>query len=1063
MGVIASAPAHGEPISASIVAAIGFTGTAATIATGVGTFLIGTAVSVGLSYLSRAFTKNPGSSAASNPITLELSIDADRPRTLILGTRAVGGSLHYHCKSGPQGENIDLIILLADHECNRLAHVWVNDRAIAMNMNAFGYQEVGEFRDKHGIPMMSFRFYRGTLDQLADPTAMSGSGGQWTANHRLLGCAYVHVRIVFNPDVWGSSLPTLKWLVEGAKLYDPRLDSTMPGGSGPMRWGQPSTYQYADNLEIARYNFLRGIYVNGDKWFGVGLTHEQASLGSTYAAIAACAEPVLRRDGYVEPRYRVAAVIEADEPWRDVLNKFSLACAGNLPDLSGSYVLMPGVAQVPVLAFTDLDLIPGAEITGSSHRPFDELVSEVTGSWASPEVGYDIAALPARYSSVDEAADGGFRRSASIDLSYVASQSQGQRCMEIVRRLARRQITHKVTLRRRFCVLEAGDWVWWSSDKYGYVDRVFRVEAVHSADDLTVTLQLREIDADVYAWSVSDEMDPGNPVDLPAGGPGAVVVTNLDVATAQVNGIDGTQVPGLRVTWDPISDLTVYALLLEYRRLGDVPWQTYQTSEEQVRAGGATVTAGVLGGEHYQARATPLTSPRRVVDTSAPATTDTTTVEVIVNRAVVSTITEAVRPDTITNDALAAITRQQFDQAREALDDASVQGFLEQVTRHNAVEGLKRDGNLLAANIEQVKLISTENGVALANLRTTLTAERGERIAAVQAEQTARVDGDAASVSHAETLVAQEATDRGAAISTERNARISGDAVSAGRIDTLVTQVGDNAAAISDEREARIDALGAMTTSINTATARANGASANGQWGVVAQAGINGASSSYVVRLNAGAITTGFRLDAMSGGTSRAVFSTGAFVVEDTSSGTIGSVFSYSGGAFQLTGNVRINGNLLITGSIGSDQISETSGISTMVQMFGSRTSSNVNVDWVDVQSPVSLTVPTRGGFSQPLCMLRGVLLATQSGVSGSSRTTGQVRVLCNGTVVYGPVVVGDIALGGAGLTGSSDLNDFFQFSVASGGLTFQLQVKMDVLNQTSTLSAKIGIMNGGR
>ncbi|TDT94555.1 hypothetical protein DFO45_2305 [Azorhizobium sp. AG788] len=1170
VAVIAGTPAHADPVVTPIVAAVTAVGGAVSAMGAAGTFLVNAGLALGASYLSRALgKKQKGASAASSAVTLDLSIDSDRPRTLVLGERLVAGSLHYFCKDGPQNENITLVIALADHEIDSLQMVWVNDRAISMHLDAAGWQDVPEFSDKYGVSMLSFRLYKGRADQEADPEVIANSGGQWTAAHRLRGCAYVKVRIVYNPDVWGGSLPTFKWLIRGAKLYDPRQDDTNPGGSGPMRWGQPETYVFADNLEVARYNFLRGIYVGGDKWFGVGLEASEINLSDFYAAAAACDEQVQTRAGTWEPRYRVAAIIDADEPWGDVLNKFSTACAGSLPDLSGQYSCFPGVAQVPVLHITDDDFEVGTELTGSRHRPFDEVVSEVTGSWASPEALYEITALPTRYSSADEEADGGFRRSASYDLSYVRSQSQGQRCMEIFRRLARRQISHKGTLRRR-CgeVLEAGDWITWSSAKFGYDTRVFRVEARTPTASGSVTVGVREIDGAVYGWGPEDEQDPENPTDLPSGGAGTTVVVGIHVEIAQVNGIDGTQVPGIRVTWQPITDPTVYGLQIEYRRVGDAPWQSYMAGEAETRAGSATITAGILGGEFYQVRITPLTSPRRVVDISPVATTASNTVEVIVNRALVSTVTEAVRPGVVTNDAMDALLRQQFDEALWRNLDSAVIGLVSQVfdaAAHDEVQAratakLRADVaaglNPIGAGIERIDQVQSELTAALAQTQvnlnaaiagvaadlqteettranadqaltstiTTMTAQLGANIAYVQSQVDALVEPGATTARRADDLFVQdiqnadaatvalfiEAAQRGddltalkkqlavssasisevqtatvsngeaiaslsttltaetsarqAQVASEASARVSGDAASASYAQTIVAgESNARAAAVSEEQTARINGDGALASQITTVAAVANGATAQGQWGIALAAGADGAAATYRIILNAGAISSGLRIDAMSGGTSRVIIDAQAFYLRSATDGYLTPVFAYDSGFFYLGGNTRINGNLLVGGTVYAQAINDATPLTGMASTAGNLAIGSGSSGWMTVGSGMPLTVAPRNGIVFVRVDIRaGATLANST--NGTAGGTTYVRVLVNGAEVYNSQIFQAQAIPKLSQTGDI-MNDFFFYTVGgSGHVNVEAQVRFDTdPGVGGSIFAKVGVVATGK
>src|SRR3546814_16308946 len=44
-----------------------------------------------------------------------------------------------------------------------------------------------------------------------------------------------------------NGVPDVLWIVQGVKVYDPRLDSSYPGGSGACRAGDESTYVYSQN------------------------------------------------------------------------------------------------------------------------------------------------------------------------------------------------------------------------------------------------------------------------------------------------------------------------------------------------------------------------------------------------------------------------------------------------------------------------------------------------------------------------------------------------------------------------------------------------------------------------------------------------------------------------------------------------------------------------------------------------------------------------------------------------------------------------------------------------
>lgn len=105
----------------------------------------------------------------------------------------------------------------------------------------------------------------------------------WGASHKLSGCAAIGGNYKFDKDgkVFASGVPVHGAIWQGEKCYDPRLDSTYPGGSGAHRLGTESTYTYSTNPALHAGTYAFGRYQNGIKVFGLGL----AADGIDWAAI----------------------------------------------------------------------------------------------------------------------------------------------------------------------------------------------------------------------------------------------------------------------------------------------------------------------------------------------------------------------------------------------------------------------------------------------------------------------------------------------------------------------------------------------------------------------------------------------------------------------------------------------------------------------------------------------------------------------------------------------------------------------------------------------------------
>jgi hypothetical protein len=95
----------------------------------------------------------------------------------------------------------------------------------------------------------------------------------WSAAHKLSGLAAVAWNAKFDKDgkVFASGFPQTGTVLRGVKCYDPRLDSTYPGGSGSCRLDNPTTWPYTENPGLHGLQYALGRYQAGKLRFGIGL------------------------------------------------------------------------------------------------------------------------------------------------------------------------------------------------------------------------------------------------------------------------------------------------------------------------------------------------------------------------------------------------------------------------------------------------------------------------------------------------------------------------------------------------------------------------------------------------------------------------------------------------------------------------------------------------------------------------------------------------------------------------------------------------------------------------
>lgn len=505
MGVITYAPpAHADPISVTILAALG-TQTATALAISAVTFALTTAATMALNMLF-APKRNSQDRQAS---VVSLSI-GEAPREAIFGEVATGGSLadafNYGGNDGTDWEV--LIIDVADHRCHSLTGFYVNDVYV-------------EYTGDGAVPgynsQLMVWWLEGTEDQVM-PSIVTTYGG-WAAGDNLAGCAVVVVAYKADSPkakhpIWTSGRPNFLWVIKGKYCYIARKDSTV-GGIGSHRWDDPATWEWTDNLIDCRYNWMRGVYAcdridePGMLLVGRGLSEIECPPERTFAAANLCDEFVDLKAGGTEKRYRINVVIRADEPFIDTEEMFAAACAGAIVGREGGVEIEPGAARSVVAELTDDDFIVGEPKTYNAYKPDTQRINSVVPRYIEPSQKWADHAAPLRRDLADVIADGGPRED-PLSLIGVTSGTQAQRCGEIKRRRARKERTFSGALGPRFSHLEEGDWIGFTSARHLKGERFeFQINNYSLPANWRNTIAIEEISADCFDWDEDvDEITP---------------------------------------------------------------------------------------------------------------------------------------------------------------------------------------------------------------------------------------------------------------------------------------------------------------------------------------------------------------------------------------------------------------------------------------------------------------------------------------------------------------------------------------------------------------------------
>src|SRR5690606_37207048 len=149
------------------------------------------------------------------------------------------------------------------------------------------------------------------------------------------------------------------------------------GGSGSHRWDDPTTYEWSENARICHANYIWGVWNHAadppQLMVVPGKSFEEAPAEDVIADANLCDENVSLKAGGTEKRYRVSAVVGADERWIDVEEDFALAMGGQLVTRAGSLGVDPGVAKTIVFEFSDDDLLSGFNVEYQRFVSRDDL------------------------------------------------------------------------------------------------------------------------------------------------------------------------------------------------------------------------------------------------------------------------------------------------------------------------------------------------------------------------------------------------------------------------------------------------------------------------------------------------------------------------------------------------------------------------------------------------------------------------------------------------------------------------------------------------------------------
>lgn len=392
----------------------------------------------------------------------------------------------------------------------------------------------------------------------------------WSSAHKLTGMGHAlwALRYDSNGDHYQNGVPKPLWTGTAGGVYDPRLDSTYPGGSGGNRINNEATWTgNPSNPGLRALAEALGHFVNGKKVCGVGAAPKTIRIAD-FVEAANVADANAWRCGGIEwtssPKWdRMARILQAGGAIRTKAGA-----------MIGCRVMAPR---------TSLVTIPGSDwlegITFAATKPRRDRFNAVFPRYVSESHGWDVITGSAVVVDAHVTEDGG-QRSKGIDFPLVQAEDgiSGYDGNRQAGQLARYAIENsrergpiEFSTGLKYIGVYSGDCVTLHEPAEGF-DMLKVVVTARTIDIANARIHFTaETETDgKHAFALGQTTTPPDPPGLTPPPLAVSVPSTSDWAVTAVHLADGQT--GLRIVGhlaDPVAD----ALLVDYAPHGTTNWK----------------------------------------------------------------------------------------------------------------------------------------------------------------------------------------------------------------------------------------------------------------------------------------------------------------------------------------------------------------------------------------------------------------------------------------------------------------------------------------------------------
>lgn len=307
---------------------------------------------------SKVLASSSGRGGTASAQTLSTTIrQSDASRRLIYGTVKVGGVLLYP-QQDPSGANVRQVIYLGEGPISAVhSTFWVGDELSTLPKFA-------------GLLELETR--TGAAGQTAFSSVVAASGGEWTVDDRITGCAAVAVRMAANRNAFprGRVSMPLAFTADGRLCFDPRTGATT----------------FTRNPALCRLDYMRSEFGPDG-----GIADELIDFDSFAAAANVCDEIVTSVDpanvvggvpGRVR-RYTLDGVFEVSAGHTTICETIDRAMAGRVVFVGGQYRCYAGAWRAPTGPTLRSDCLR-APVGFRTHQTRTQRINIARGTYREP-------------------------------------------------------------------------------------------------------------------------------------------------------------------------------------------------------------------------------------------------------------------------------------------------------------------------------------------------------------------------------------------------------------------------------------------------------------------------------------------------------------------------------------------------------------------------------------------------------------------------------------------------------------------------------------------------------